>query len=331
MDINNLTSFGELSARVAEAKNIVTVAHVRPDGDAVGSVMGLTLALRAAGKKVTPMLEDLVPQNLAFLPEVSLIQQPHQTELGEVDLVIALDTANRERVGAGVLERLGAVADWINLDHHGSNPLYGRWNHVNADCPATGQLVYEWIKQAGYPMDDAVRQHLYAAISTDTGSFQYPSTTARTYEIGAEMLAAGLNVGRICQQLYETYPARRLAVIRELLNGMQFSLDNKVASWQFTQETALKIGVRPGDTEGVMDMMRMVDTVVAAVLFEELEDGRIRVSARSKSDRVNVADVCAQFGGGGHRAAAGARISGPMEEVAATYLKVLEDEVRRLD
>ena len=324
-----MSSLKELAERLHRASRVAIAAHVRPDGDAIGSVLGLALSLRAAGKTVLPILEDAVPDNLAFLPHSDEIQAPPETL--DADLVVALDTATRERLGARCIAAFEQAADWINLDHHGTNPGYGTLNHIDPTVPATGQLVYELLKVGGFPMNDAVRQNLYVAISTDTGSFQYPSTTARSHEIAAEMLVAGLDSGRLCRLTYETFPARRLHLMRALLNEMRFSAEGRVASWIFHRRTAVEAGAQPGDTEGLIDQLRMVDSVVAAVLFEELEDGRVRVSARSKDARVNVSEICGRFGGGGHHLAAGARMKGPPEEAAQRFLQVLEDEVRRLD
>jgi bifunctional oligoribonuclease and PAP phosphatase NrnA len=322
-------SLGALADRLRRADKIVVVAHVRPDGDAVGSILGLALSLRELGKTVIPLLEDPVPENLAFLPHSDEVVRP--TEALSADLVVALDTANQERVGKRCLEVLAGVPEWINMDHHGTNPGYGTLNHVDSSVPATGQLVYELLQEGGFPMTDAVRQNLYVAISTDTGSFQYPGTGARTYQIASEMLAAGLDSGRLCRLTYETFPARRLHLLRALLNEMQFAADGRVVSWQFTQATAQAANAQPGDTEGLIDTLRMVDTVVAAAIFEELPDGHVRVSARSKDKAVNVSDICGRFGGGGHALAAGARMAGPIQEAAARYLKELENEVRRND
>lgn len=322
-------SLGELAERLRQAERLVILAHVRPDGDAVGSVMGLALSLRAMGKTVIPMLEDPVPENLAFLPHSDEIIRPSAPL--EADLVVALDTANQERVGGRCLEVLAGVPEWINMDHHGTNPGYGKLNHVDPSVPATGQLVYELLKTGGFPITDAVRQNLYVAISTDTGSFQYPGTGARTHEIAAEMLAAGLDSGRLCRLTYETFPARRLHLLRALLNEMEFRAEGRVVSWQYTQATARAAEAQPGDTEGLIDTLRMVDSVVAAVIFEELPDGKIRVSARSKDMAVNVSEICGRFGGGGHPLAAGARLAGPIQDAAARYLKELENEVRRSD
>jgi bifunctional oligoribonuclease and PAP phosphatase NrnA len=322
-------SLEELAERLRLAERIVVIAHVRPDGDAIGSVLGLTLSLRALGKVVIPLLEDPVPENLAFLPHSDEVTAP--AELIEADLVVALDTANQERVGKRCLEILSGIKDWINMDHHVTNPGYGTLNHIDPGVPATGQLVYELLRVGGFPVTDAIRQNLYVAISTDTGSFQYPGTGSRTHEIAAEMLAEGLDAGRLCRLTYETFPARRLHLLRALLNEMALSMGGRVASWQYTQKTAREAGAMPGDTEGLIDTLRMVDSVIAAVIFEELPDGKIRVSARSKTMNVNVSEICGRFGGGGHPLAAGARMAGPIDQAAARYLEELENEVRRHD
>jgi len=324
-----LTPLSQIADALRNAQSIAIAAHVRPDGDAVGSVMGLALSLRAMGKTVYALLEDGVPLNLSFLPEVATILTPPYADF-EIDIAVALDTATHERVGQHTKEALARAPLLIDIDHHPSNPGYGHLNHVDGAQPAVGQIVYELLKTGGFPITDLVMQHLFTAISTDTGSFQYSSTTARTHEIAGEMLRAGLDTARLSQLIYQTYPARRLELMRAMLNEMAFRADGRIASWQFTQALMDQVKVQPGDTEGLIDILRMIDSVVSAVIFEEMPDGKIRVSARSKDQRLDVSAVCAQFGGGGHRMASGARMRGPIQEAAEIFLTALEHEVRRL-
>lgn len=323
-----MTSLSEIASILRSAERIGIAAHVRPDGDAVGSVLGLALSLRAMGKTVHPLLEDGVPENLAFLPGTESIRQP--TGPLELDVAVALDTANHERLGQGCIQAFSTAPVLVNIDHHPTNPGYGHHNHIASDQPATGQIIYELLSQNELPIDDAVRQNLFAAISTDTGSFQFSCTTARSYEIAAEMVRSGLDIARLSQLLYHTYPLRRLALQRAMLNEMAFRAEDRIASWQLSQTLQQEAQVRPGDTEGLIDTLRMIDSVVSAVLFEELPDGKVRVSARSKDTRLDVSSVCGQFGGGGHRMAAGARLPGPLSAAAETFLIALENEVRRL-
>lgn len=322
-------SFEEIAAVLRAAKRIALVAHVRPDGDAIGSLLGLALSLQALGKTVYPILEDLVPGNLAFLPGTNQVRQPGTDPL-DVDLAVALDTSTHERIGAGCMHALSRAPTLINIDHHPTNPGFGNLNHIDAAEPATGQIVYQLLRTQGFPIDDAIRQNLFTAISTDTGSFQFSSTNARTHEIAAEMMRDGLDTARIALLLYQTYPARRLELMRAMLNEMAFRAEGRIVSWQLTQELMQRVRMAAGDTEGLIDILRMVDTVIAAVIFEEMPDGKIRVSARSKDARLDVSVVCGLFGGGGHRAASGTRMRGPIGAAAETFLQALENEVRRL-
>lgn len=320
----------EIIAAIRGAQRIAVAAHIRPDGDAIGSVMGLVLSLRAAGKEVVAIFEDKVPANLTFLPGTETIVQPDGGVL-DIDLAIALDTATHERIGEGCVKAFSNAPVLINIDHHGTNPGYGTLNHVDVSSPATGQIIYDLLSLNGFPIDDAVRQNLYVAISTDTGSFQFSSTNARTHHIAGEMLEAGLDSARLAQLCYQSFPRRRLELQRAMLNEMAFRAGDRVASWQLTQAVMDEIQMQPGDTEGLIDMMRNIDSVVACVFFEEMPGGKVRASARSKDSRVNVSDICAQFGGGGHKMAAGARLKGPIHVAAETFLSALEHEVRRLD
>lgn len=322
-------SLSEIATALRSAQRIAIAAHVRPDGDAVGSVLGLALSLRAMGKIVHVLLEDGVPSNLTFLPETNTVLQPPYALL-DIDCAVALDTATHERVGEQTKAALGVAPLLVNIDHHGTNPGYGHLNHVDSAQPAVGQIIYELIKVGDFPITNASLQHLFTAISTDTGSFQFSSTTARTHEIAAEMMRAGLDTAYLAQMLYQTYPARRLTLMRAMLNEMQFRADGRVVSWNLTQKLMNEVAMEPGDTEGIIDTLRMIDSVISAVIFEELPDGKIRVSSRSKDSRLDVSAVCGQFGGGGHRMAAGARMKGPIEAAAETFLHSLENEVRRL-
>ena len=292
-------------------------------------MLGLTHSLRLAGKEVTALSHDGVPWHLAFLPGTATIVQP-KGEVLDLDLAIAVDTATKERLGENSITALSAAPLWINVDHHGSNPRYGHLNHIDSSSPAVGQILYNFITTQGFPLDDDARQNLFAAISTDTGSFQYSSTNARTHQIAAEMITAGLDTARLSTLLYDQHPMRRIELLRTMLNEMQFRSEGRIASWLYTQATKQRIGVQPGDTEGLIDHLRAIDTVVAAVIFEETRDGSIRVSARSKNLNVNVANVCAQFGGGGHHLAAGATLAAPIESAANLYLAALEHEVQRI-
>lgn len=330
MELKTNTTFAEIAATLRGAQRIALVSHVRPDGDAVGSLLGLALSLKQMGKTVYPILEDGVPENLMFLPGTDLVMKPGSDPFMDLDLAVALDTATHERVGEGCQFVLSGAAKLLNIDHHGSNPGYGDLHYIDSREPAVGQIIYNLLQETDMPMDDAVRQHLFTAISTDTGSFQFSCTTARSHRIAAEMIDAGLDIATLCRSLYHTYPKRRLQLLQALLNEMSFCADDRIVSWILTQKLMDTVGVLPGDTEGLIDTLRAVDSVISAVIFEEVPEGKIRVSARSKDTRLNVANICAQFGGGGHAMAAGARIKGTAAEASKKFLAVLEEAVAKV-
>ena len=313
------SSFEEIGALLRSQETFAILSHVRPDGDALGSQLGLGLSLAKLGKTVMVRNEDGRLEKYSFLPGGEYLQTP-LSEPRDFDVAIALDTAVENRLGTAT-ELVRSAKTWINIDHHPSNPGYGDLVYIDATAPATGQILFELITSQGLPMDAAIAENLFVAISTDTGSFQYSNTTARTFEIGAELLRCGVNVGRVSQLLYESYPRRRAELLRELLGTMRFEGHGKVASFSLSLKTAAALHAQPEDNEGLIDHIRAIQGVVVAVFFEELPEGKVRVSMRSKSDAADVCAICQKFGGGGHKLAAGARVRGTLAEVEEKVLK----------
>ena len=315
------STFAEIGGVLRAHQRFAVLSHVRPDGDALGSQLGLALSLSKLGKTVMVRNEDGLLEKYSFLPGGEFLQTP----LGEpqdFDVAIALDTATQSRLGTAT-ELVRSAKIWINIDHHPSNPGYGDLVYIDSTSPATGQILFELIQSQGLPMDAAIAENLFVAISTDTGSFQYPNTTARTFEIGAELLRCGVDVGRVSQLLYENYPRRRAELLRELLGTMRFDAAGKIASFSLSLKVAAELGARPEDNEGLIDHLRAIEGVIVAIFFEELNDGKVRVSMRSKSEAVDVSAICQKFGGGGHKLAAGARVRGTLAEVEQKILEAI--------
>jgi phosphoesterase RecJ-like protein len=266
-------------------------------------------------------------EKYSFLPRAELLTKPPATA-EHVDVAIALDTAIQSRLGT-TLEAVASAKIWINIDHHVSNPGYGDLVIIDQSAPATGEIIFRLIKSQGLPFDQDIAENLFVAISTDTGSFQYPKTSARTFKIAAGLVHDGeLDVGKISQQLYENYPRRRLELLRELLRTMRFSECGQIASFGLSLKNAAELGVIPEDNEGLVDHLRAVHGVIVAVFFEELSDGKVRVSMRSKDERVDVCAICQKFGGGGHTLAAGARVPGTLAEVEEKVLEETRETVK---
>jgi phosphoesterase RecJ-like protein len=319
--------FDQIGRALREHQTFAVLSHVRPDGDALGSQLALGVSLRQLGKNVRIWNEEGMVDKYSFLPCANLLTRP-PAQPENVDVAVALDTAIQNRLGTTVAAIKSAKL-WINIDHHPSNPGYGDIVYIDPKSPATGQILFELMTNQRLPIDSAIAENLYVAISTDTGSFQYPNTTARTFEIAAELVRAGVDVGRVSQLTYENYPRRRAELLRDLLGTMRFDAKDRVASFSLSMTTAKKLGVLPEDNEGLIDHLRAIRGVIVAVFFEELPDGKVRVSMRSKSEKVNVCAICEKFGGGGHVLAAGARVKGTLAEVEEKILEETRDVVSR--
>jgi phosphoesterase RecJ-like protein len=292
---------------IREHKTFCIAGHVRPDGDCIGSQLGLALALQNEGKKVTVWNDDAVPQKYRFLNTDGLFEKPKPGE--NFDCVIATDCASFERLGK-VGGCIGERKIFINIDHHESNTRYADVNWVSPREPSCGELIYRLLKVARWPISKPIADLLFTAISTDTGSFQYATTRPGTFHAGAELVTRGANLAKICDEVYQSYPLSRAKLLKHVYSKFRLTDNDRIAWFWLKQKDFNRTGAESNDTEGLIDHIRAIEPVVVACVFEELEPELTRISLRSKSGRVNVSEICGQFGGGGHPAAAGARIPG---------------------
>lgn len=320
------STFAEIEAALAGAQDILVASHARPDGDALGSTIAFGLWLKSLGKNVTAWNEEGVTAKFRYLPGHEIVTVPDATPRA-FDAVVALDNSVKNRLGA-VWDAVSSTKLLVNIDHHVSNEGYGDLNYIDPTSPATGQVLFEFFQDRGVTITPAMAGNLFAAISTDTGSFQYRGTDARTFRAGAGLIEAGVDVAKISRQMYESQPMRRLELLRYALNQAKFDCDGHLASFSLPRSVIEEMGVLPEDNEGIIDHLRSVEGVVAAVFFEELGDGMIRISSRSKDERVDVCKICQQFGGGGHPLAAGARIRGSLAVVEEKFLEAVCHEIR---
>ena len=323
-------TLGQIKHTLDAADRILVASHVRPDADAYGSAIAMGLHLKAQGKDVTVWNEEGLTDKFRYLPESNLVGFPPEHGKQDFDVFLALDTSTKERLGR-VLKATGKVTTWINVDHHVSNHRYGDLNYIDDSAPATGQILYDYLVETGAAITPAIAGNLYAAISTDTGSFQYAKTSPHTFRLIADLVEKGVNVPDISRKMYDSYPRRRLELLKALLNSARFDCNDRVASFSLSLETAAKLGVLPEDNEGLIDHLRAVEGVQVAAFFEELPESKVRVSMRSKEPRFDVCKICGLFGGGGHPQAAGARLAGPLEQAEEKVLQAICHEVRTND
>ena len=292
---------------IQSSRTICVVGHVRPDGDCIGSQLGLSLALKNAGKKVTCWNEDPVPHKLSFLDPGHTVQKPRRGQ--EFDCVIATDCASFERLGK-VGAAIGQRKLFINIDHHQSNTRYGDLNWIAAREASTGELIFRLLKIAGWPITPPIADCLFTAVSTDTGSFQYPSTKPVTFHTSAELVKLGADLATICDEVYQSFSLSRVRLLQHVYNQFHLTHDNQIAYFWLKKKDFARAGAEKDDSEGLIDHIRAIEPVVVACLFEEIEPELTRISLRSKNEALDVNQIAGQFGGGGHRAAAGARIPG---------------------
>ena len=311
---------------IRDLNSFCVVGHIRPDGDCIGSQLGLALALRNAGKTVRCWNEDAVPQKLRFLDTEKLFEKPHAGE--KFDCVIATDCASFERLGkAGehILDR----KLFINIDHHTSNTRYADINWVAGKEPSCGELIYRLIRAANWAVTKPIADCLFTAVSTDTGSFQYSTTRPGTYHVAGDLVKRGADLAKICDEVYQSYSLQRVRLLRHVYNSFKLTHNDKIAYFWLKQKDFARTGAERSDTEGMIEHIRDIEPVVVACAFEELEPELMRISLRSKNGKVNVNEIAAQFGGGGHSAAAGARIPGKPVSVQRRVIAAIKKALNR--
>jgi len=285
-------------------ERFLVISHVRPDGDAYGSTLGLALSLRAMRNDVQVVNADGLSPLFEFLPGSKSLTATLPGAPETDRLIISVDCADAKRLGA-VFDQWQRAPD-VNIDHHISNPGYAKLNLIDADSPATAQVLYEIIAALKWPLTPDVAANLYVGIMTDTGNFRYRQTTAHTFEVASRLVAAGADPTDLAEACYQSFRAERLLLLREVFSAIHFANRNRVAWFCLTPEMYARSGAIPDETEGLIEYLQSVKTVEVAFLLESLPDGLTRGSMRSRG-KVDVQQICREFGGGGHRLAAGLR------------------------
>lgn len=307
------TALEAVAEVVRRADRIVTVGHIGPDGDALGSAVGLAMAARAAGKDAVATFGEpfVVPDQLAFL-DLDVLTKVGDIE-GDIDVLVACDTAAPERLGSAAVlaERATTV---VVIDHHLSNGGFGDVLLVDPTAAATAQMVFHLIDHLGWSMDEPVATALYTGVVTDTGRFQYSSTSPETHQVAARLLDAGVAPDEVSRHVYEEAKFGYLRVTGAVLSRAQLD-EEKQLVWSFMTTDDLKAGgVAYQDTDGLIDILRIAQESDVACLLKQVGDGVWKGSLRSRG-RVDVAAIASSFGGGGHHNAAGFTAHGTPGEV----------------
>lgn len=317
----------DMLSALRSANSILLCTHASPDGDAIGSLLAMGLALEGMGKRVTLSCADPVPGLFRFLPGADRVVNAEGLTGRSFDLGLALDAASMERLGS-CGEAFKRCPQTAQLDHHGDNPGYAQINVIDGDASAAGCLVRRAMNGLGAPITRDIAQCLYCAISTDTGNFRFQNTTAEAFSIMAELMNAGLDLPAVARPVHQIreIPAARL--LGWALNSLRFFADGRCAAMRLTQADYQAAGALPEHNTGIINYALDLPGVEMAYLAEEREGGASKASLRALPPW-NVARIAQQFGGGGHVLASGLRYQGPLNELEEKLEKAMTDQMER--
>jgi bifunctional oligoribonuclease and PAP phosphatase NrnA len=296
---------------IHDAQSIVLACHVNPDGDALGSMLGLALGLAPLKKDLTLLSQDGVPEIYSFLPGCELINRT--TDIPSFDLAIVLDSGDLSRVGAHVVTLIPRAKLVIDIDHHATAGAFGDLQVLNSLAASTSEIVFALLRELDLPINKDIATCLFTGVITDTGSFRFQNVTANTFQIAAELLDAGAPPAFISENVFENRRFAATKLLGHALSSLRQSDDGRIIWAHITHEDFQSLGATDEDTEGVVNYVRGVRGAHVGLLFREMDDGKVRVSLRSR-ETVDVAVVAQGFGGGGHRMAAGCTLTLPLLE-----------------
>lgn len=305
----------ESAAKTLLSKDkILILTHRSPDGDTIGSGYALAMALRKLGKSVKVDCTDPFPEKYSYFTD-----KLEKLEFDE-EFVVSVDIADTKLLG----EKLSDYADKIDLciDHHGSNTKYAKEYYVEASAAAAAQVIAKLIRFMNVEFDKDIANAIYTGITTDTGCFRYTNVTAETHRIAADMIDCGAESGMINRLMFETKSRSRLEIERRVMDSIQFYLDGRCAIAYATIDMMKESGAVDNDMEGVSSLPRQIEGVMAGITLREKNNGKFKVSVRT-TDELDASAICANFGGGGHKAAAGCMITGTLNEAIEQIVEVV--------
>ena len=298
------------------------ISHIAPDGDAIGSLLGLGWVLRTMGKQPTLACADSVATLFRYLPEhETILREP----TGDFDAVIGLDSSDEDRLGAAYRDEY-RILPLLNIDHHVTNLRYGTVNWVVPEATATAEIVFELVQGLGIPLDSQIATYLMNGIVTDTRGFRTGNTTPRVLDIAHQLYSAGASLPDIAQRTLDCRPLPLLHLWGEALSGVR--THGQVVWTEITRTMRVSAGHSSEDNGGLVNMLLSAEDASVAVVFSEKTRGidRIEISLRSKLG-VDVTQVALALGGGGHPQAAGATIDGSLPEVRERVLYMLAESL----
>ena len=306
--------------------------HRDPDADGVGSEMALSCALEELGKEVVILNPDSLPAILRFMDPQGKVQgfdrlDPAESvkRLDEAEVIFFLDAGQWQRLqpmGELVAERAGKV---ICIDHHPADEKLTPDSVVDEKASSTGELIYDLLNDLGHPLNERIAFYLYCALVKDTGSFRFENTTTRVFKMAAVLAGHGVKPHEVYDQVFERNSIGSVQCLGMVLDTLRLAYDNRLAYISLTRKMLEASGSRIDETENFVNVIRSIDPVETCIFFRELGNGKIKISFRSKTHKVDVNHLAGKFGGGGHKRASGAVVPGALEEVISRVVAAAAD------
>ncbi len=316
--------------QLKKSRNVLVTSHVQPDGDALGSLIAMGLALSACDKKITLYNEDELPKAFRFLPSANRIV--HRLDsVDTFDTAVILDCGDLRRVGEMAL-KINTIPTIINIDHHITNTGFGNFQIVDPSACATAEIIYRLIKEMKIPISRIMAFSIYTGIMTDTGSFRFSNTNQEAFSICEEMVGIGVDPTFVAGHVSVTYSLSRIKLLNMVLESIEVSENGRLSLMTLTQEMLNKTNSKPEDLGRLINYARHIENVkVAALIFESKNGGSIEpdskhqfhISLRSDGT-VNVAEIAAKYGGGGHKSAAGFNMTTTLQTIKNKILRIAD-------
>ena len=310
---------------IENKQSFAITTHVRPDGDGVGSSLGLCWLLRSLGKDAEVILRDIIPVSYVTLPGANEIKQVGEVN-GKYDAVFVIECSDLARPGIDGLDAQVTV----NIDHHSTSEHFGTINWIDATASAVGEMIYNLCKAIGGRISKDIAECLYLAIVSDTGSFHFSNTTDRTLKVASELIKVGVKPAAVSEVIYNSYPWSRIELLRQVLATVRRDATGKIAYLRQTLAMADNTDSVDGDNNGFVNIPLAAKDIEAVLYMREVKADAYRVSLRSKGD-INVARVAEKFGGGGHKNASGLRVEGDWNELEAKIIGELTSAIEKAE
>ncbi len=317
----------QITNSLQKCQRVFLASHLNPDGDAIGSLIALGLALKTLGIDATMYNESAIPAVYRYLPAVEKITR-RAGNLDRYDAAVVLDCGDIGRVGS-VAKKIAGLNMVINIDHHVTNTRFGTLQYIDTNACSTTEIIHRLIRQLGIPLEKSMATAIYTGILTDTGSFRFANTNRSSFAISEKMIALGVDPHWVARHVYGTYSLGRIKLLNLAIDSIEISQNGRLSLMTLTQDMLKKTATQPEDIDGFINYAKRIEDVKVAALIQELQNGNRRagseksfhVSLRSDGN-TDVAEIASAFGGGGHYSAAGFNID--------TTLSKLKDTIHHL-